>query len=64
MKWGPITNGASHDENNCLKCAPGHLLINKSCRKWFDSISKYCVQETDVEDGLRVKIECKYCNID
>lgn len=45
--WGSISDGVSHDENNCLQCKPGYLLINKMCKKWFDSVSKYCVQEND-----------------
>lgn len=35
------------------------------CKKWFDSVSKYCaVQENDEIDGKRNNVKCKYCNID
>lgn len=63
LKWGPITDNASYDENNCLKCKPGFLLINKTCKKWFQSISQSCIQADEVVDGLRTKIQCKYCDI-
>lgn len=51
LVWGPLTANASNDENNCLKCKPGFLLINKTCKNWFNSIKKYCVEENNLIDG-------------
>lgn len=62
--WGALTSDASHDEDNCLLCKPGYLLINKMCKKWFNSINKYCIEENDEVDGKRNNVKCKYCDID
>ncbi|GJM05565.1 MAG: hypothetical protein DHS20C09_15610 [marine bacterium B5-7] len=59
MKWGPLSDDKSHDDDKCVKCKTGFLLINNKCVDHFKSISENCGQiNEDLEDGLRTSVEC------